>query len=58
VLAKLQEAADDVGAVATLSTNECRVILCELWTWRSTAAITTTPEFHDKVERYRKTGRV
>jgi hypothetical protein len=55
-LAKLRQAADDNAPVELLG-NECRVLLCELDGLRSTVAITTTPDFHDQVERYRKTGR-
>jgi hypothetical protein len=56
-LTKLREAADDNVPVELLG-NECRVLVAELETLRSTVAVTTTPGFHDRVERYRKTGRV
>jgi hypothetical protein len=56
-LDKLNDAADQQHS-AELSWMECRVLLATLETWRSTAAITTTPSFHDRVQRYRKTGKL
>jgi hypothetical protein len=56
-LARMRLAAIYQHPVA-LSWIECRCLLIHLDTMQSTVAITTTPEFHNRVQRYRKTGKL
>jgi hypothetical protein len=42
----------------TLAWIECRCLLSHYEWLESTVSVTTSPWFHDRVQRYRKTGKL